>query len=139
MKLEVHHVSVNHVLQVLPLVKHHIARGLEHNDDCTVEQTQVFLSTGQWLLYVATDDISKIHGIFVVSIANGPNDRTAMIVSAGGRGIANHAVFDQLCDLLLIEGVTRIQALARDSAARLFEKSGLYKKANLVERKLWVA
>ena len=137
--LKVNHVPVNHVLQVLPLVKHHIARGLEHSDDCTVEQAQVFLSNGQWLLYVATDAASKIHGVFVVAVNSGPNDRTATVISAGGRGIANRAVFDQLCDLLLIEGATRVQAMARDSAARLFKKSGLIKKANLVERKLWVA
>ena len=136
MNLTVHHVPVMHIMQTLPLVKHHIAAGLEHSDDCTVEQAQVFLSSGQWLLYVATDVANKIHGAYVVSIANGPNDRTAMIVSAGGKGIINSLVFDQLCDLLLVEGVTRVQALARDSAARLFKKIELFKKANLVERKL---
>ena len=139
MTLTVHHVPVNHVLQLLPLVKHHIEAGLEHSDDCTVEQTQVFLSNGQWLLYVATNEEHKINGIFVVSVTSGPNDRTATIVAAGGKGIANKYVFDQLCDLVLVEGATRIQALARDSAARLFKKSGLIKKANLVEKKLWVA
>jgi hypothetical protein len=139
MSLTVQHVPIAHIMQTLPLVKHHIAAGLEHTDDCTVEQAQVFLASGQWLLYVATDAADKLHGVFVVAVTNGPNDRTATVISAGGRGIANHAVFDQLCDLLLIEGATRVQAFARDSAARLFEKSGLIKKANLVERKLWAA
>jgi hypothetical protein len=136
MTLNVQHVPVNYIMRTLPLVKHHIAVGLAHTDDCTMEQAQVYLSNGQWLLYVATDEKNKIHGVFVVSIVNSPNDRIATVVSAGGRGIANHAVFDQLCNLVLMEGATKVQAFARDSAARLFRKSGLYKKANLVERKL---
>jgi hypothetical protein len=136
MTLSVQHVPVNYIMRTLPLVKHYIAAGLEHTDDCTIEQAQVFLSNGQWLLYVATDEENKIHGVFVVSILNSPNDRTAMIVSAGGRGVINGSVFDQLCDLLLLEGSTKVQALARESATRLFKKIKLYKKANLVERKL---
>jgi hypothetical protein len=139
MNLTVHHVPVMHIMQTLPLVKHHIAAGLEHSDDCTAEQAQVFLANGQWLLYVATDVVDKIHGVFVVAVNSGPNDRTATIISAGGKSIINSLVFDQLCNLLLVEGVTRVQALARDSAARLFKKIELFKKANLVERKLWVA
>lgn len=137
MSLKIHPVSVERIPRTLPEVESLIKSGLDHTDDCTIEQAKVYLSSGAWGLLVAVDDEVEIQGVFMYSIANSPNDRTASIISAGGKGIINNEVFDQVCEFFKSLGATRVQALARQSAARLYERIGMNEKAILTERRLW--
>lgn len=139
MTLKVQHVEVEHVPQVFSLVERFIAAGLDHTDDCNVDQVKVMLTTGVWRLLVVTDAENEIRGAYVMSLNNGLNDRTATLVSAAGKGLASQEAFDQVCELAKMFGATRIQALARESAARLYKRVGLTDKATLMEKRLWAA
>ena len=133
MTLKVHPVDVQYIARVWPKIEGFLAKGLEHTDDFNLEQIKVYLSTGTWLLLVATDDNNEIHGAMTVSFSSGPNDRTAVLTALGGKHVVNLEVFGQVCSILRTLGATRIQAYARDSAVRLYERVGMNKKATLTE------
>lgn len=128
-------VPVNFVPQVLPSVRSHIERGLEFTDSCTVDHACAYLVTGAWTLLVAVVG-EEIQGAYVLSFNNTPTDRTALIVSAAGAGLASQDAFDQVKEIAREQGATQIQVLARESAARLYKRVGLTEKATLMEIKL---
>lgn len=134
--MRIQHVPTELVPQVMPLVALHISRGLEHTDSCTLEHAQVHLSTGSWVLLVAVDDDNAIQGAYVLSFYNEPTARIALIVSAAGTGLAGQDVFDQVKAIAKGMAATKIQVLARESAARLYKRVGLSEKASLMEIKL---
>ena len=115
-------------------VKPFIESALEHTDDYNAEQCKMFLISGNWLLFVAVDDV--LCGIATIFIENGVNHRTALITTIGGRGIINKDAMEQLMNILRSIGIDRVQGYARDSLVRLYQRFGLQKKANLVEFKL---
>jgi hypothetical protein len=137
MTLKVQYVATDYIHSIFPNVEGFIKSGLDETDDCTIEQAKVFLSNGSWNLLVVTDEQSEIHGVFMYAVLNETNDRTASIISAGGKGIINNQVFNQVCDYFKSLGATRVQALAKKSAARLYEKINMNAKAILTERRLW--
>lgn len=139
MTLKVQHVEVEYVPQLFGRVENFIAAGLDHTDDCNVDQVKVMLANGAWKLLVVTDEENEIRGAYVMALNNGMNDRTAMLVSAAGKGLASQDAFDQVCELAKMFGATRIQALARESAARLYKRVGLTDKVTLMEKRLWAA
>jgi hypothetical protein len=130
----IQHVHPNQVPQVLPSVRSHIERGLEFTDSCNVDHACAYLVTGAWTLLVAVDD--GVQGAYVLSFSNTPTDRTALIVSAAGAGLASQDAFDQVKEIAKQMGATQIQVLARESAARLYKRVGLAEKATLMEIKL---
>jgi hypothetical protein len=130
----IQHVHPNQVPQVLPSVRSHIERGLEFTDSCNVDHACAYLVTGAWILLVAVDD--GVQGAYVLSFSNTPTDRTALIVSAAGAGLASQDAFDQVKEIAKQMGATQIQVLARESAARLYKRVGLAEKATLMEIKL---
>lgn len=133
--MKVQFVATEFVPQVLPQVREYIAAGLEHTDSCSVDHAEVFLCKGNWVLLVGLED-EKIVGAYVLSFSNGPADRTALIVSTAGKGLASQEAFDQVKEIALRMGATQIQVLARESAARLYKRVGLTEKATLMEIKL---
>ena len=132
----VKYVPNQQIAQIFSKVESFIKDGLDYSDDFTVDQAKMCLLNGSMDLFVVVDDDDLIHGVFVISTSNGANYRTSIVVSAGGKGIANNAVFDQVCEMLRSAGVTRVQALARESAARLYEQVGFKKKSILTEKRL---
>jgi hypothetical protein len=130
----IQHVHPNQVPQLLPVVRSHIERGLEFTDSCNVDHACAYLVTGAWTLLVAVDD--GVQGAYVLSFSNTPTDRTALIVSAAGAGLASQDAFDQVKEIAKQMGATQIQVLARESAARLYKRVGLAEKATLMEIKL---
>jgi hypothetical protein len=130
----IQHVHPDLVPQVLPAVRSHIEKGLEFTDSCNVDHACAYLTTGAWTLLVAVDE--GIKGAYVLSFSNTPTERTALIVSAAGAGLASQDAFDQVKALAKQLGATQIQVLARDSAARLYKRVGLTEKATLMEIKL---
>jgi hypothetical protein len=124
------------VNQFMTLARPHIEAGLS-NSDLSFDQASVFLSNGSWQLLIALDEQENLQGAYTLALANEPNDRTATIVTAGGRGLADPAAFEQVCAIAKSYGATKIQALAKESAARLYRRAGLVEKAILMEKKLW--
>lgn len=123
------------VPRLMPEVSEMIASGLAHTDSCTLEHAQVHLANGNWTLLVAVED-EKIKGIYVLSFYNEPTERIALIVSAAGRGLTSKEASDQVFEYARSRGATKMQVLARESAARLYKRVGLTEKATLMEIKL---
>lgn len=136
MTLTVHRVLVEHVPSVMPRVLPFIEQGMEHATAYNTEHVKAYLADGKWMLLVAVDEANEIQGAYVLSYNNEPNDRVAFIVSAAGRGLAGSDAFEQVCEITKLFGATKIQTLARESAARLYKRVGLADKAMLMEKKL---
>jgi len=132
----VQHVPLDLVAQVWPQAKEFVAMGLKHASTHTIEHAEVYLATGSWILLVAVVDDNSIIGAYVVALQNEPAARSAFIVSAGGVGLASAEAFDQVKAITKRMGATKIQVLARESAARLYKRVGLEEKATLMEIKL---
>lgn len=135
--MKIQHVPVDLVAQVWPQAREFVANGLKHATACNISHAEVFLSNGSWILLVAVNDNNDICGAYVLNIQNELANRTAMIVSAGGTGLASQEAFDQVKNIAFNMGATKIQVLARESAARLYKRVGLEEKATLMEIKLW--
>jgi hypothetical protein len=85
---------------------------------------------------VATDKDKQIHGAMTVTFQNYPNDRVAFVTSAGGAGIVNEPILDQLKAVLRSMGATKIQAGGRPAMVRLLESQGFVQRYTVVEMKI---
>lgn len=140
MKLTVRHVETNNVQQVWPLVEQYIndalTKGVDYPEwaSCyNIHHVQQFLTSGQWLLLVATDEENKIHGAGTVSFVNFPLHRVAYISCIGGKLISSQDTFAQLKAFLKARGATKIQGSARESVARLWKRYNFEPRNILVE------
>ena len=137
MTLTVHHVPTQFVAQAWPLVKKYISDAQQYGgDDYTVEQVQVYLSAGQWVLIVAVDEEGVIHGAATATFINYPNDRVAFITFIGGKLVSSKEVVAQLGAVLKGFGATKIQGAARESIARLWRRFGFEERYRVVELKV---
>jgi hypothetical protein len=137
MSLVIRHVSIQYVNQAWPLVEKFISEAQKYcGDDYTLDQVKVYVSTGQWLLVVATNDEGAIHGAATVSFLNYPNDRIAFVTFIGGKLISNKETFGQFKDLLKANGATKIQGAAREAIARLWSRYGFEERYRIVETKI---
>jgi len=137
MSLLIRHVPIQYVNQAWPLVKEYIADAVQYGgDDYTVEQVQVYLATGQWLLVVAADESGAVKGAATINFCNYPNDRVAFVTFIGGRLISNQDTFKQFKDLLKANGATKIQGAAREAIARLWSRYGFEERYIIVETKI---
>lgn len=136
MNITVRHVMTEHVPSVLPRALPFIEQGMSHATAYNTEHVKVYLADGRWMLLVALDEENEVQGAYVLSYNNEPNDRVAFIVCAAGRGLAGAEPFEQVCLIAKQFGATKIQTLARESAARLYKRVGLADKAMLMEKKL---
>jgi len=140
MSLTIRPVDTHFVQQVWPVVKpfleEAIVKGGDFPDwaqDYTVEHIQSFLTSGAWLLIVATDEENKIHGCAAVSFINYPLHRVAFVTAIGGKLISSQDTFDQLKTLLKLRGATKIQGYGRDAIVRLWKRYDFEPRNTLVE------
>lgn len=120
-----------------PLVEGFLAEALKWGeDDYTVDQAKLCLSTGKWILVVAVDEDNKIHGAAAVDFNNMPNDRVAFVVAIGGKLISNQDTYAQFTALLKAYGATKIQGAAREAIARLWTRYGFKERYRIVEAKI---
>lgn len=123
--------------QTWPLVEGFLAEALKWGeDDYTVEQAKGLLARGDWLLVVAADEESKIHGAAAVNFFNMPNDRVAFVIAIGGKLISNQDTYKQFSALLKSYGATKIQGAAREAIARLWTRYGFKERYRIVEAKI---
>lgn len=130
--MKIQHVEPNYVSQVWPKVADHIQAALEYQDDYTLDHAQVYLTSGQWTLIVASDENNFVHGAAAVQFVNRPNDRVAFVIAMGGRLISNQDTYLQFKDLLRAFGATYIEGAARESIARLWTRYGFEEKYRIV-------
>jgi hypothetical protein len=143
MNLQVQHVDTNYVSQVWPLVEEYLLDALlkdneapEWSECYNIHHVQAFLTGGQWLLLVATDEENKIHGAATVSFMNYPMARVAFITLIGGRLVSSKETFEQLRVILKQRGATKVQGYGRESIVRLWKRYGFEPRTTLVEVKL---
>lgn len=129
-------VLTEHVASVLPQALPFIEQGMAHATAYNVEHVKVYLADGTWSLFVAVKD-DFVTGAYVVCYQNEPSHRVAFIVSAAGAGLGSKDLLGQLDDQFRAYGVTKVKALARASAARLYTRSGFKETSILVEKDLW--
>ena len=97
MTLTVQHVPQQYAAQTWPLVEKFIAATEKFGeDDYSLEQIKMYVTLGHWTLLVATDEDNQVNGAMTIAFQNYPNDRVAFVTSAGGAGIVNEPVLDQL-------------------------------------------
>jgi hypothetical protein len=140
MSLTVRPVDANHIQQVWPMVEHFIQEALDKGGDFpewsagyNLSHVQLFLTSGQWMLLVAADEESKIHGAMTVSFINYPLHRVAFVTTTGGKFIANPELLEQLKALVKLHGATKIQAYCRESMVRLLARADFEPRNTLVE------
>ena len=140
MNLTIRPVEATHVQQVWPLVEPYIAEALTKGEDFppetknyNVSHVQAFLTAGQWLLLIAVDEESKVHGAATVSFINYPMHRVAFITAIGGKLISNQETFEQLRKLMKSYGATKIQGFGRESIVRLWQRYNFEPRHTLVE------
>jgi hypothetical protein len=136
MNLSIRPVDTIHVQQVWPLVEEYLKAALEKDGTCTdynIHHVQMFLTTGQWMLLVAVDEDSAVHGAATVSFINYPLSRVAFITAIGGKLISNDETFEQLKTLLKQRGATKIQGFGREAIVRLWKRYNFEPRNTLVE------
>lgn len=140
MILTVKTVDVNYVQQTWPLIEKYIEEALVKGHDFpawsrsyTKEHVQQYLTSGQWLLVVATDENNEIHGAATISFINYPLHRVAFMTTTGGKFIINPEVFGQLKEICKQYGATKVQAFCRESMVRLVERCNFESRNTLVE------
>jgi hypothetical protein len=140
MNLTVRPVDVNHIQQVWPMVESYIQEAIDKGGDFpewangyNLSHVQGFVTSGQWLLFVAVDEERVIHGAMTVSFLNYPMHRVAFVTTTGGKFIANPELLEQLKALVKVHGATKIQAFCRESMVRLLSRAGFEPRNMLVE------
>jgi hypothetical protein len=129
-------VPLSMIHQTWPLVESYIEESLAWGeDDYTLDQARQNLADGKWMLVVAVQEQAVI-GASAINIYNMPNDRVAFVIAMGGKLITGPETYKQFCTLLKSFGATKIQGVARESAARLYKRFGFKERYTLVEAKL---
>jgi len=131
------HIPTHFVAQTWDKVAPFIANALEYaEDDYTLDQVKVYLSTGQWILIVAVNEKDEIVGCSTVCFYNYPNHRIAFVTTIGGKFISDSEIFNQFKVLLKSFGATKVQGAARESIARLWRRIGFKERHIIVEAKI---
>jgi hypothetical protein len=140
MTLTVRPVDVTYVQQAWPMVVPFIQEALDKAGDFpewaveyNIHHIQGYVSSGQWILFVAIDEDQVIHGAMTVSFINYPLHRVAFVTTTGGKFIANPELLEQLKTLVKLHGATKIQANCRESMVRLLARAGFESRNTLVE------
>jgi hypothetical protein len=131
--MKIQHVPVQFAAQTWGLVKDFLAESQQYaQGDYTLDQMQMYVCTGQWLLLVATDDENKIHGAMTVEFLNKPTKRVAFVTGTGGKFIIDSNTFKQLENVCRENGATDIECAARDSVVRLLTRFGFEEKYRIL-------
>jgi hypothetical protein len=137
MQLTIRPVPTMHFHQTWPLVEELFVKANKYDaGDYTTEQIKASLSSGSWLLLVATDEENAIHGAASINFYNMPNYRVGFITAMAGKAIVNKDVYGQVCAILKANGATRVQCAARPSAAKLYTQVGMEERHIIMETKL---
>lgn len=140
MNLKVKVVGTEHIQQFWPLVESYIKsaldEGLPYPDwsrSYNIHHIQAFLTSGEWVLLVASDEENKIHGAMTLSFVSCPLHRIAFITATGGKFITNKETFNQVKEIVKYYGATKLQAYCRDSMVRYLKRFDFEPRNTLVE------
>lgn len=115
-------VAPNYVYQVWNAVEPYFSAAEVFGvDDCTTSQLKLQLVSGAQTLLLAVNETGLI-GAAALSVTSLPNHRVAVISAAGGRGITNPEVLQQVEAWAKAQGATKLRVWAKDSQARLYKQ-----------------
>jgi hypothetical protein len=127
-------VPVAFAAQTWSLVSGFLAESQQYaKGDYTLDQIQMYVCTGQWLLLVATDDEKNVCGAMTVEFVNKPTKRVAFVTGTGGKFIINKETFKQLENICKSNGATTIECATRDSVSKLLMRFGFTEKYKILE------
>jgi hypothetical protein len=130
--MKIQHVPVEWVPAIWGKVEAFIASALEHSKgEYSVEHAQAYVTSGQWVLLIATED-EEIIGAATVNFFNRPTDRVAFITTIGGKLVSSQDTFAQLKAILAAFGATVIEGAAREAIARLWKRYGFEEKYRIL-------
>ena len=133
--MKIQHVPVEYVNQVWPKITGFLGAAVSQQagvPDYTLEQVQVYVVTGQWVLLVAADEEGVIWGAATVHLFNRPSSRVAFVTYIGGRLVTNNDSYKQMCAVLKGFGATSIEGAVNDAVARLWQRFGFTEKYKIV-------
>ena len=131
------HIPTHFIAQIWEKVCPFISNALEYaEDDYSVDQVKVYLSTGNWILIAVANEKEEVVGALTVSFINFPNDRVAFVNTIGGKLISGKGTYNQLSSILKSFGATKIQGAARKSVSRLWQRLGFKERYIIVEAKI---
>ena len=137
MTITVQPIGTQYVHQTWHLVEELFAEASKHDTgDYSLDQIKGLLASGSWVLLVAIDEESTVHGAASISFYNMPNYRVGFITAMAGKAIVNEDVYGQVCSFIKANGATRVQCAARESAARLYKQVGMEERHIIMETKL---
>lgn len=133
--MKIQHVPIEFINQVWYQIADYLNSAItqqEGEPDYTLDQVRTLVTTGQWLLIVAVNDVGEIKGATTVNFVNRPNHRVAFITYIGGRLITNPGTFEQFRTLLKTFGATAIEGAVNDAVGRLWSRFGFTEKYRIV-------
>lgn len=138
MSYTVKRIAPEFIVQRWDEIKDYIDNALKYaENDYSLDQVKVFLTSNTWLLLAAFDVNNNIKGVATVSFINMPNDRIAFITTIGGRSISDPEIFQQFTNILKQFGATKLQGAARESIARLWKRNlGFRERHTIVEKQI---
>ena len=133
--MKVQHVPLEFVNQTWPFVEKHLQPAVNNQvgeNDFTLDEIRVYVTSGQWLLVVATED-TEIKGAAIINFFNRPRHRVAFVMYIGGRLVTGPDTFEQLKQLCKSFGATKIEGAVNDAVARLWRRFGFTDKYRISE------
>jgi hypothetical protein len=95
-----------------------------------------YLESGSWVAIGFFGPDSSLHGVATLCVIIYPQERVAFVTAIGGKQLTNAVNWQQLRDICISAGCSKIQAYSRDSVARLWRRIGFNNRAILVEADL---
>lgn len=134
--MKIQHVPIEFVNQTWPFVERFLSKAVDNQGgavEVNIDQIKLYVTSGQWLLVVATDDKNQIKGAATINFFNRPDNRVAFITHIGGRLVANQDTFDQLRALCKSFGATKIEGAVTQAVSRLWRRFGFTEKYIIAE------
>jgi len=131
MSINVFQVPSEHIHGIWDKVEVFINRSVNvSHGDVETQEIKTRCLSGEYLTVIVVDDESMtILGVVVVYLMNRINDKVAMIVAIGGKGIIRKETHADFRELLKTHGATVIEGGIRPSLARLTNRLGYRNKA----------
>lgn len=131
-------VAPNYIYQIWGIIEPYFKAANQFGvNDCTIDQLKLQLVSGAQTLLVALDSNDNIMGAAAIAMQSLPNHRVAVISAAGGAGITDLDVVQQVEAWAVAQGATKLRVWAKDAQARLYRmKLGLNAVATVMEKEL---
>lgn len=101
--------------------------------DYSVDDMLDLLTAGDWIAVGFFNESGALDGALSFSLHQVFSKKIAFITEISGDGLVSEKNWDQLKKILGSRKVDKVQALSRESAARLWHRLGFKEKAFLVE------